>query len=138
RHVRRRAARALTRLLQRDHLGVWPSGHLVPRLAHDPVAAHEHAAHDRIRMCRAAPALGKLERAFETHVRACSRRRYARGRSSMPKIELPATNSIAPAMYASVIVSTPIPPSTRMGLSSERIARAPRMRPRASGLNPRP
>ena len=85
---------------------------LVPTLAHHLAVADDDRPHDRIRMRRAASALRELERTFQTHVSACSSRRYARGRSSMPKIELPATNSLAPATYASAMVSTPIPPST--------------------------
>src|SRR5262249_48185754 len=135
RHVRRRAAGARPRLLQRDRLRVRTAGLLVPRLADDPTVVHEHAAHDRIRMGRAAAALRQLERSLEAHCSAWSSRPYALGRSPVPKIELPATNRRAPATYASPIVSTPIPPSTWIGTSSGRISRASRMRGSASGMN---
>src|SRR5262249_47570706 len=72
RHVRRRAVCAWTCELQRDRLCMRTARLLVPRLADDLAVVHEHAADDRIRMCRAAPALGQLERSFETHCRAWS------------------------------------------------------------------
>ena len=75
RHVQRRAARAPARRLQRDDLGVRAALPLVPALADDLAVAHEHGADDRIRMCRAAPSLGELERTFDVHASSCTNRR---------------------------------------------------------------
>src|SRR5581483_7257916 len=98
RHVQRRVARTLARLPQRDRLGVLDVRVLVPALAHDLVVAHDDCADERMILDLATSALRELERALErVHASSCTRRRYARGRSSREKIELPATNNRAPA-----------------------------------------
>ena len=65
RHVHRGAARLLAGSVERDDLGVRPALALVPALADDLVSGDHDGAHDRVRMCRPAPALGELERALQ-------------------------------------------------------------------------
>ena len=64
-HVHGRAPRRLACRLERDHLGVRPALPLVPPLADDLAVAHDDRADDRVRMRRAAPALGELERPLQ-------------------------------------------------------------------------
>src|SRR5262249_13347955 len=135
RHVERRAARALACGIQRDDLAVRTALALVPTLGDDLAVAHDDRADDGIRMCRAAPSLGELKRAFEAHASSCSNRRYARDRSSPPKTEVPATNSDAPASRTARMFSGPMPPSTCTGTSGGSSERAVRMRSYASGMN---
>ena len=98
RHVERRAAGALAGLRERDRLCMVDLRVLVPALADDLVVVHDDRADERMVLDLAAAALRELERALEgVHASACTRRRYARGRSSRAKIALPATNSLAPA-----------------------------------------
>ena len=71
------------------------------------------APDDRVRPRGATPALGELQRPFNlSHTSSCSSRRYARGRSCMPKIAEPATIRSAPASYTLRMFSFEIPPST--------------------------
>ena len=75
RQEQRRAARLLPRRLERDHLGMRPAFPLVPTLADDLAVAHDDRPDDGIRIGRAAPSLGELERSFEAHASACTKRR---------------------------------------------------------------
>ena len=76
RDVERRAAGALARRGERDDLRVRPARPLVPALAHDLAVAHDDGADERVRVRRAASALGELERALEVaHASACTSRR---------------------------------------------------------------
>src|SRR5581483_8007822 len=101
RHVQGRVARTLPGGLERDDLGVRAALPLVPAFADDVAARRDDdGADDGVRPRRAAPALGELERALQVplrHASSCTRRRYARGRSSIPKIALPQTIRSAPA-----------------------------------------
>jgi len=64
----------------------------------DLAPAHQHRPDQRMRAfdLPASP-LGERERPLEAHFSAPTSRRYARGRSSRPKIDMPATNRLAPA-----------------------------------------
>ncbi len=53
------------RLVQGVHLGVRPPGTLVPALAHDPVAGHQHTAHHRVWRRGARTAAGQLQGVLE-------------------------------------------------------------------------
>ena len=65
RHVERRTARRVARLLERDRLGVADAVVLVPALADDLAVAHDDRADDRMMIAGLpAPALGELERAL--------------------------------------------------------------------------
>src|SRR5262249_31151687 len=97
RDVHRRAARALAGRAKRVHLRVRSSVALVPSLAADPPVPAEHRPDERVRIRPAATPLGKLDRTRNRQARAWTRRRYARGRSSRPKMLVPATSSRAPA-----------------------------------------
>ena len=61
RHVRRGAARAITRGAYRYGLGVRFTGAFVPALANDFLVARQHRAHARIRMCAVQAALRELQ-----------------------------------------------------------------------------
>src|SRR5438552_3418856 len=117
RHVERRAARTLARRIEGDDLRVRSALALVPAFGDDFPVARDNRADDGVRMCGAAPSLRELERAFEAHASSCSNRRYARGKSSRPKIAEPATKSDAPASLAARMFSGPMPPSTCTGTS---------------------
>src|SRR4051794_3527456 len=98
RDVERGAACTLTRLSERARLGVVDRRVLVPALADDLVLRHDHSPDERMICDFPAASLGELERPLEViHARACTRRRYERGRSSRWKIEAPATINVAPA-----------------------------------------
>jgi len=112
RHVKGRAASEPPGNVQSDDLAVSTRRWLRPSLPHDLVASDNHRTDDGVRVRRSAPSLGELERALHAHVSACTSRRYARGRSSCPKIDDPATNNVAPASWISRMFSGPIPPST--------------------------
>ena len=98
RDVQRRAARPLARLLERRNLGVRRAVSGVPPFADDLAPAHQHRPDQRMRAfdLPASP-LGERKRPLEAHFSAPTSRRYARGRSSRPKIDVPATNRLAPA-----------------------------------------
>src|SRR5207253_11474322 len=135
RHVERRAPSALARRLECDHLRVGLPFALVPALADDLAAADDDRADHGIRVRRAAPSLGDLERSLQAHVSSWISRRYARGRSSRAKIDVPATKSVAPASCAARMLSGPMPPSTWMWMFLGSNERAVRMRSSASGMN---
>ena len=61
RHEERPAARAPSRFTQRHDLGVIPADRPVEALPHDPSAAHDHGAHDRVRGGPAAASLRQSE-----------------------------------------------------------------------------
>ena len=65
RHVERRAARSVARLLERDRLGVADSVVLVPALPHDLAVSHDDRADERMVARLSASALGQLERVLE-------------------------------------------------------------------------
>ena len=117
-HVERRAARAVACGAQRVHLRVRPAVPLVPALADDLAVPHDDRADERIRIGPAASSLGELDGARDRHASACTRRRYARGRSSRPKMLVPATSRLAPERYSSRTFSGPTPPSTWMNTSA--------------------
>jgi hypothetical protein len=114
RHVERRALRAAPGGAERHDLRVGTSGVLVPALAHDrPLRSRDDRPDDGVRVRRPAPSLGELERTLDqAHANACTKRRYARGRSSREKIALADTSRFAPASYAARMFSSLIPPST--------------------------
>ena len=58
-------SRRLACRLERDYLGVRPALPLVPPFADDLAVAHDDRADHRVRMRRAAPALGELERPLQ-------------------------------------------------------------------------
>ena len=112
RHEERRSACALAGRLESDHLRMRLALTLVPAFADHLAVANDNGPHDRIRIGGAAAALRELQRAFEAHASSWRSRRYARGRSSRAKIDVPATNSVAPASRTALMLSGPIPPST--------------------------
>src|SRR4029077_17825797 len=111
-HEQRRAACTLAGRLQRHHLRVRSALPLVPPLAHDRPVADDDGAHDWVRVGRAPPALGQLERTLEAHDSVWTSRRYVRVRSSLPKMAEPATRRSAPASWTARMLSAPTPPST--------------------------
>ena len=60
-HVHGRASRPVACRLERDDLGMWPALPFVPPFAYDLAVAHDDRADNRVRVRRAAPALGELE-----------------------------------------------------------------------------
>src|SRR5262249_7394545 len=124
RHVESRTACTVACRLECDHLRMRVALALVPALADDIVSCNDDRPDDRIRPSPAAPALGELDRPFQvadpfgvttsphtepdsfavasslgflTHASSWTRRRYARGKSSRPKIAEPQTIRSAPA-----------------------------------------
>ena len=110
----------VARLLERDDLGVRPARALVPALADDLAVADDDGADDRVRVRRAAAALGELERALEAFTRsAWTSRRYARGGSSAPKIDVAGDEQRrARVVHLARCSSAPMPPSTWMWIAA--------------------
>src|SRR4029079_19268862 len=69
------------------------------------------------------------------HASACTNRRYARGRSSRPKIAVAATNSSAPASRSSAMLVGPTPPSTCTCIERGTSERSFATRSSDSGMN---
>src|SRR5262249_10550827 len=136
RDVQRRPTRAIARYGQRHHLGVRRPTSRVPALADDLAVALEHGANERMRpLDLPPPPLGELERPLEAQARSWTSRRYARGRSSRPKIAVAATNSVAPASYTSRMFCGPMPPSTWTCIDFGTSERSSRSRSSDSGMN---
>src|SRR5204862_6109374 len=96
RHVEHRPARTPARRAQCVHLRVGTTAMRVPAFADDLAVAYHDGADERVRVRPAAPVLCELDGSRDGHASACTKRRYARGRASRPKMLVPATSRVAP------------------------------------------